>query len=187
LAITDHVDSSNLEFVLTGLLQFVDELGAEWKTEIISGVELTHVPPRKIANLTEKAKKLGARWIVVHGETVVEPVAPGTNRAAIEAGVNLLAHPGLISPEDAKRAADLGVFLEITTRKGHSLSNGWVARVGQDAGARFLLNTDTHSPGDILDRRARDLVVMGAGFDEAGLHRIWEDAVEVVERLKIGQ
>jgi histidinol phosphatase-like PHP family hydrolase len=142
LAITDHVDSSNLEWAFENLLKFVDELGQEWHPGIvpggdattaplntlgadaqgkdwylplIPGVELTSVPPRKIAALAEKARSLGAKWIVVHGETIMEPVAPGTNRAAIEAKVDLLSHPGLITPEDAARAAELGVYLEITS------------------------------------------------------------------------
>jgi hypothetical protein len=136
LAITDHVDSSNLEWAFENLLKFVEELGQEWQPDIvpagaattaplntldsetldknwhlplIPGVELTSVPPRKIETLAQKARSLGAKWIVVHGETIMEPVAPGTNRAAIEAGVDLLSHPGLITAEDAARAAELGV------------------------------------------------------------------------------
>ena len=78
LAITDHVDSSNLEWALKNLLKFVEELGQEWQPDIvpggdgttaplnaldsdalaknwhlplIPGVELTSVPPRKMAAL----------------------------------------------------------------------------------------------------------------------------------------
>ena len=64
---------------------------------------------------------------MVHGETPVEPVPAGTNHAAINAGVDLLAHPGIIAEEDVKLAAAKGVALEITARKGHSLGNGRVA------------------------------------------------------------
>jgi hypothetical protein len=108
--------SSNLEWAFENLLKFVDELGQEWHPDIvpegdattaplntldadaqgkdwylplIPGVELTSVPPRKIAALAEKARSLGAKWVVVHGETIMEPVAPGTNRAAIEAKADL--------------------------------------------------------------------------------------------------
>ena len=115
LAITDHVDSSNLEWAFENLLKFVEELGQEWQPGIIPGgdvttaplntldskslaknwhlplipgVELTSVPPRKIEALTQKARTLGARWVVVHGETIMEPVAPGTNRAAASASCN---------------------------------------------------------------------------------------------------
>jgi len=113
LAITDHVDSSNLDFALSRALQFVNDLGDQWRLNIvpgseltsvptnllapeelgddwylpvIPGVELTSVPPCKIASLVDRARDLGAKWIVVHGETVVEPVAPGTNRLQLKQG-----------------------------------------------------------------------------------------------------
>lgn len=183
LAITDHADSANVEFLITGLVQFVEELGKEWEWPIIPGVELTHVPPRKIASLAERARALGARWIVVHGETVVEPVAPGTNRAAIEARVDLLAHPGLITAEDAEMAAHLGIYLEITTRNGHSLTNGWVVRRARESGARLLLNTDSHAPGDILDHHMREIIALGAGLDPQEVGRLWENAHQVLDRI----
>jgi histidinol phosphatase-like PHP family hydrolase len=74
---------------------------------------------------------------VVHGETIVEPVLPGTNRAAIAAGVDILAHPGLITKEEAMLAAQKGVLLEITTRRGHSFTNGHVASIARVCGHRW--------------------------------------------------
>ncbi len=42
------------------------------------------------------SKELGAEIVVVHGETSVEPVAPGTNNASVElSDVDILAHPVL--------------------------------------------------------------------------------------------
>jgi histidinol phosphatase-like PHP family hydrolase len=210
LAITDHVDSSNLEFAFSNVNRFVEDLGREWRMDIIpgsgtttaptneldaehlgenwhlpviAGVELTSVPPRKIAALTEQARSLGARWVVVHGETINEPVAPGTNRAAIEAKVDLLSHPGLISAEDAARAAELGVHLEITTHKGHSLSNGWVAQRARESGAKLLLNTDCHISAEILDAKQRRAIAFGAGLTAEEVDRIWENGRRVIERL----
>ena len=37
LAITDHVDSSNLEWAFENLLKFVEELGKEWQPDIVPG------------------------------------------------------------------------------------------------------------------------------------------------------
>ncbi len=158
LAITDHVDPSNLEFVLKSLDKLVF-----WEPFVLKGVELTHVPPPKIGGLVERARRLGAELVVVHGETLVEPVAPGTNRAAIEAGVDILAHPGLITVEDAERARENGVFLEITSRRGHSLTNGHVARTALEVGAEIIVNTDAHSPGDLITRDFAVQVLRGAG------------------------
>lgn len=184
LAITDHVDSSNLEDAITHVRRFVEELGHGWDMEIIPGVELTHVPPRKIDALVEKARSLGAQWIVVHGETVVEPVAAGTNRAAIEAAVDLLAHPGLITAEEASKATNLGVYLEITTRKGHSLTNGWVAQRAKEAGALLLITTDTHAPGDIINMEQREIVALGAGLEKDEVVQLWENASKILSRLR---
>jgi histidinol phosphatase-like PHP family hydrolase len=210
LAITDHVDSSNLEWALGNLLKFVEELGQEWQAGIapgkdgttaplntldsdalvknwhlplIPGVELTSVPPRKIEALAEKARSLGARWIVVHGETIMEPVAPGTNRAAIEARVDLLAHPGLITPEDAARAAELGVHLEITTHKGHGMANGRVAQRARESGAKLLLNTDCHISAEILDAKQRRAIAFGAGLTAEEVDRIWQNGRRVISRI----
>lgn len=187
VAITDHADGSNLDFILGRLLRFVEEMGEDWEIVVVPGVELTHVPPGRIERLVNKARHMGARWVVVHGETIVEPVAPGTNRAGIEAGANLIAHPGMLEEKDAELAASLGVFLEITTRQGHSLSNGLVLRRAQEAGAKLLVNTDTHSPGDILDCFQRVKVAMACGMGPEDVENAWKNAGELAEALRSGQ
>ena len=53
------------------------------KIEVVIGIEITHVPPAKLEKLVNIAKCLGAELIVVHGETLVEPVESGTNLAAV--------------------------------------------------------------------------------------------------------
>lgn len=186
IAITDHADVSNLTEAIDGLKRFVDSFGAHWGIPILIGVELTHIPPTHIESMTNKARALGAQWIVVHGETLSEPVANGTNRAAIEAAVDLLSHPGLITEKDAELAAANGVHLEITTRAGHSLSNGWVARCAQHSGAMLLLNSDTHRSSDILDGARRKRIAQGAGLSISDINRIWENSTNVLNTLKTG-
>ncbi len=62
--------------------------------------------------LARLAKSAGADIVVVHGETPVEPVAEGTNHAACTCKyVNVLAHPGLITLEDAKPQQRTGLHL----------------------------------------------------------------------------
>jgi len=150
VAITDHADPSNLDFIIPRIIKAAVDLSPHYSTDLIPGIELTHVPPAMIADLTARARKLGARIVVVHGETVVEPVKPGTNRAAIEAGVDILAHPGFITREEADLAAQKGVYLELSGRKGHSLTNGHVARMALASGAQMVVNADAHGPGDFL-------------------------------------
>jgi putative hydrolase len=166
LAITDHADATNLETLLESLLRFVHQQADDFDLIFIPGVELTHVAPRSIAPLARRAKELGG-LVLVHGETIVEPVAPGTNAAAAACpDVDILAHPGLITVEQARQAASNGIYLEITSRGGHSLANGHVARVAREAGASLVLNTDTHGPGDMIDQALARRVAAGAGLDE---------------------
>ena len=184
IAITDHADQSNIEWLLSKLVGVVDELGAANNMQVLAGVELTHVPPVLIAKATQLARDNGAELIVVHGETIVEPVIEGTNRAAIEAGVDILSHPGLITPEDVQLAAENNVCLEITTRKGHSLTNGHVAKLAQQYGAKLVIDNDAHAPGDLLAPALSRLVALGAGMSEAQIELARKNSADLVAKAK---
>ncbi len=137
------------------------------------GVEITHVPTEKMWKMITKVKDLGAELVVVHGETLVEPVESGTNKAALNnPQVDILAHPGLISAEEAELAKENGVYLEISARHGHYLSNGHVARISRKAGAKLLLNSDLHAPGDFLTEEFAHSILAGAGLDHEEVKRI---------------
>ncbi len=182
MAITDHGDRSNFDLIIPRIVRVASELGAAWGMKVIPGIELTHIPPAAIAEAALEARSLGARIIVCHGETIVEPVAPGTNRAAIEAGVDILSHPGLISAEEAALAAELGVCLEITTRKGHSLTNGHVARMATEAGAKMVVNNDAHGPGDLVSLEMARKIALGAGLSEAQFKECMKNSEALVAR-----
>ena len=164
IAITDHADASTMEHTLGCLSRLPGSYAPLMDIDIIIGVELTHVPPGLIPDAVAQARELGAKVVVVHGETIVEPVARGTNLAAIEGGCDVLAHPGLISPEEAALAAEKGVHLEVTTRKGHSLTNGHVAAMARATGAKLVINNDAHAPGDLVPAEMRRAVALGAGL-----------------------
>ncbi|MFQ5818992.1 MAG: histidinol phosphate phosphatase domain-containing protein [Candidatus Heimdallarchaeota archaeon] len=164
IAITDHVDHSNLEQVIHSLKNVVDP----WREEIliIVGVEISYVRPVKIAKLATRAKKLGAQLVLVHGETLVEPGNPGTNDAALKAeDVDILAHPGLITKKQAELARDHEKFLELTYRQGHCLTNGQVAHVAREMDAKLLVNTDCHSI-ELIDADAALNIAIGAGLED---------------------
>ena len=167
VAITDHVDPSNTLSVIESLDQV--RISADlFGVRLLCGVEITHVPPSQIADLAQKAKTAGADIVVVHGETPVEPVAAGTNHAACGCRyVNVLAHPGLISNEDALLAAKNGIALEITSRGGHNRANGHVVRVARETACQIVVDSDAHAPGDLLDERAKFIVAKGAGLTDA--------------------
>ena len=177
IAITDHVDQSNLESVALKLVRFAEEMEKNsFKVRFYPGVELTHIPPETIPRMAVKAKKLGILVVVVHGETLVEPVKPNTNHVAVECGeVDILAHPGLISLEDCETAKNNNVYLELSARKGHCLANGHVAKNALKVGANLLVNTDLHSPEDFISQEFAFKVALASGLNE-------EQALNVVEK-----
>ncbi len=183
VAITDHADISNIESLLRKSVPVCRELSAAWPITALPGVELTHVPPEHIDRLTKLARSLGARVVVMHGETPVEPVPPGTNMAAIEARVDILAHPGILTEEEARRAAELGVALEISARRGHCLGNGLVASLGRKFGNTLVINSDTHEPGDFLREELHRKVGLGAGLSEEEYAQLCRNSETLLERL----
>lgn len=152
IALTDHVDSSNIDFVVPRIAAVCKVLNKYWKIRSIPGAEITHAPIQEIARLVKSARRLGAKIVVVHGETVSEPVLPGTNRAAIRARCDILAHPGWIKKEDALLAVKFKVCLELTTRKSHSLTNKHVIRMARSSGAKLVIDNDAHGSDDLVSR-----------------------------------
>lgn len=166
IALTDHVGVDDAEFVVPRLVRECRIASDEWNIHALPGVEITHVPPRLMERAVKSARKAGAVIVVVHGETPVEPVLKGTNAAAVRtAGVDVLAHPGLLAPKDARAAAENGVFLELSARRGHSVGNGRVVKVGRDAGAGFVVDSDAHSPENFLTEEFARVVAAGAGLE----------------------
>jgi putative hydrolase len=170
IAITDHVGLADQGRVVPVLVEECANAMSRWDIIAIAGVEITHLPASLIPEAAESAKALGAQMVVVHGETIVEPVEPGTNAAAVGSShVDILAHPGLVTADDATTAAQCGVYLELSARRGHSLANGHVVRVGQRANANLILDSDTHEPEDLLTEQMARQIATGAGLQEEDL------------------
>ena len=182
IAITDHGDAANIDFIIPRIARVCKPLSDAHAMEVICGIELTHVPPQHIAGLVAEARSLGAGIVVVHGESIVEPVAPGTNRAALETDIDILAHPGLIAEEDVILAAAKGICLEITTRRGHSLTNGHVVRLARLYGASLVLNTDTHGPQDLVSQELAVKVARGAGMVDAEIQQMFGNSEALVKK-----
>jgi len=184
IGITDHGDETNLEDLLQRSIQAALVWAENEDIVVIPGVEITHVPPDRIPGLAAKARELGAKVVVVHGETVTEPVAPGTNAAAVRCpDVDILAHPGLLSEEDAGAAAQNNVYLEITARKGHSAANGRVASVAAKAGADLVFGTDTHGPGDLATVDHARKILLAAGIGEGDIDIVFGNAERLLKRI----
>ena len=183
IALTDHADSSNIDFIIPRTVRIAEELNRVQSVCVVPGVELTHVPPPLIKPMVKQARELGAALVIVHGESVVEPVASGTNLAGLEAGADILAHPGLITPEDAELAARKKIFLEISGRTGHGLSNGHVAKIAVESGARLILNSDAHGPLDLMTEEYAIKVVKGAGLSSVSLNDLLSNSCRLLNRI----
>ena len=177
IGLTDHVGAATMERVLKELRTERDLAEKYWGIKVLVGVELTHVPAQSVPILAKEAKKLGADLVVVHGETLVEPVEPGTNRAAVSCReVDVLAHPGLITREEVELAAENHVFLELSARRGHALANGHVASLARQTGAGLVLNSDSHQPEDLLTWEFAYRVGRGAGLSAAEVEQVLAEA-----------
>jgi histidinol phosphatase-like PHP family hydrolase len=187
IAVTDHAGPGNLKRVIEEVTKECRLASEYWGIIAIPGVELTHVPAGSLAGLADEARKLGAELIVVHGETPVEPVEPGTNLAAVSCPeVDVLAHPGLLRDKEAKLAVQNGVFIEITARGGHNVSNGHVVKLGREAGVDFLIDSDAHSPGNLLTESWAKTVALGAGLTEQEAEAaLKKNPLKVLERVKL--
>lgn len=172
MAITDHAGLGGLGRLAQELGQDCELVRQHWGVLALPGVELTHVPAAAIPWAARLAREAGAWIVVVHGETLVEPVEEGTNLAAVTCpDVDVLAHPGLITRREVDLAAQNGVFLEISARRGHCLANGHVVKMAQAAGARLLVNSDHHDL-DLLTQEKAQKVALGAGLDSANLEEV---------------
>jgi putative hydrolase len=182
IAITDHVDISNYDFVIPRIVKACQQAATELNhITVIPGAELTHINPDDIPLLVKEARSLGARLIVVHGETIVEPVRPGTNRKALESDVDILAHPGLIAEEDVRLAQERNIALEVTARKGHCLTNGHVVKLARQCGARLILNTDAHAPDDLLTLERAQKIAMGAGLSQDDFNEMLKNSRAIIK------
>ncbi|HNX81614.1 MAG TPA: histidinol phosphate phosphatase domain-containing protein [Candidatus Omnitrophota bacterium] len=175
IAITDHADYSNIKNVVSSILDFTRHWPKNSTIKVLAGVELTHVPLDQFKPLVKYARSKGIQIIVGHGESPVEPVIKGTNRAALESGIDILAHPGLISDEDVVLAGQRKIFLEVSSRRGHGNTNNHVANRACALGARLVINTDGHSPEDIITPAQLRQVGITAGLTEIDLEKIYAD------------
>lgn len=182
LGFADHVDTALVDSVVPILVQAAADLTPVMRMRVIPGAEVTHCRPEHVARVVRRARELGARIVIVHGETPSEPVIRGTNRAAIEAGCDILAHPGVITEADARLAAERGVLLEISGRAGHCLANGHVAQVARRVGAGLVFGSDAHAPEDLRRRADAEAVLACAGLSPDETAAAFANAERLADR-----
>jgi len=184
LGIADHVDFTNIDWIISRLIKFCEEINsAEKDIKVVPGVELTHIPPVLIGKLAKMAREMGAKTVLVHGETIVEPVPAGTNLAALNADIDILAHPGLIKEEEVELAAKKGIYLEISTRKGHCLTNGRLVYLARKYKAKLVIGTDTHEPEDLITKSQAEKILLGAGLNCEEIKHVFLNGEKIGEKI----
>lgn len=184
LGMSDHSDLATLPAQMPAVVAVARAENRNNRVKVLAGTEVTHVRPDQIEQAIRLARELGAQYAVVHGESIVEPVSPGTNLAAILGGADILAHPGMIGDEEAKLAAERGVLLEISGRRGHSLTNGHVAKMARKHGAKLVFGSDGHTVGDYPARAFAEAVCRGAGLEQDEVDAMFKNAEEFAARFE---
>ena len=82
----------------------------------------------------------------------------------------------------AALAKEKGVALEITSRKGHSLSNGHVAKTAMATGALMVINTDSHAPDDLISKERAKTILRAAGIPEENINSIFTNSLKLAEK-----
>ncbi|MEW6142359.1 MAG: histidinol phosphate phosphatase domain-containing protein [Chloroflexota bacterium] len=173
IGVTDHAGPGSMGRIIAEVSRDCALANKYWNIEAVPGIELTHLPALAIHDVAREAKQLGALIVVAHGETVTEPVEKGTNMAALGSKyVDILAHPGKLTAEEAELAVRNGVFIELSGRHGHNVTNADVAAVALKAGAGLLINSDAHSDEDLLTPDLLKRIVKAAGLTEVQARQV---------------
>ena len=146
---------------VASLVAQVRRLGLYADVEARTGVELCHVPPALLPSAVQEARAAGAEIVLVHGETLADQVEAGTNFAAVEAGADILAHPGLVDAETAAFAAERGVALELTSCPRHALTNAHTASMALSSGCPLVRGSAATCASELTTRTLWPLVIKG--------------------------
>lgn len=166
VALAEHADAITMARVLEQIQELARVYSALWDLVVVSAVELTGIPPALLAEEVARARSLGADLVVVHGEGLGGVAEAGTNWAAIEAGADILAHPGLMGRVEAAQAAQTKTALMLTAQPGHCLANGHVWRLARQHGAPVVVTSGAHREAELLGPGGLRAVALGAGMEE---------------------
>lgn len=182
IAITDHADYSNIKSIVKAIVEFCRKWPKDSSIKVLPGIELTHLPTEQFKPLANYAGRHGIKIIIAHGETPIEPIAQGTNKSALEANIDILAHPGLITDEDTNLAAQKGVLLEVTSRRGHSETNAHVIKQARKFGAKLILNNDSHRCEDIISPAQLNQFGIDCGLTQEEINTIYKNTEGLIKK-----
>ncbi|MCT4536092.1 histidinol phosphate phosphatase domain-containing protein [Halodesulfovibrio sp.] len=183
IAFTDHADATNMQHILESMLPMIRTYSLYSGIDLYAGIELTHIPPQLIPDTITEARSMGAQLVCVHGQTIADIVDEGTNLAAIEGGADYLAHPGLITEQEALLAAEKKVYLEVTARPEHALTNGHLVKVAELTGAPLILNNGGYRGYDFINKDRRRAIALGAGMSKDQYQQTENNSRMIVSKM----
>ena len=74
--------------------------------------------------------------------------------------------------------------MEVTARKGHCDTNRYVVKQAKKYGAKLILNSDSHSPEDILEPGKFTNIALDSGLTKKDIKLIYRN-VETFVKSKI--
>jgi histidinol phosphatase-like PHP family hydrolase len=80
-------------------------------------------------------------------------------------------------------AKEKNVHLEITARRGHAFTNGYLAKEAIKFGVPLCINTDAHSPSDLITREHARNILLGAGIEENRIDSVFENSKSLVDKV----
>lgn len=154
-------DGSNF-LQIAGVAAQVRRLSLFANVEAWAGVELCHIPPALLPDAVREAREAGAQFVLVHGESITDQVEQGTNFAAIEAGADIVTHPGLVDAEAAIFAAEKGVAFEFTSCARHAFANAHTAAMAMKYGVPLVRGSNAGKAEELTTRAFWPMIVKGA-------------------------
>ena len=167
VGLTISSDGTDLSRV-SALAAQVRKISLYANVEAWLGVELVHLPPALIPEAVQEARDAGAAYVMVYGESLGDQVEQGTNFAAIEAGADIISHPGLIDEKAVAFAAERGVALELTSCPRHALANAHASSLACRLGAPVVRGSNACAPEELTTRLFWPMVIKGSTMAHSG-------------------
>ncbi len=181
MAFTDHVTSSSYKRIAETIIDWVERNQDKYEDVVlIPGVEITFASPKEIGMITEYVRSIGTKWVVVHGEASFEKTPLGTNDAAVEHGVNVLAHPSYITDEQVIKSLKTGTAFELSARDCYNYANKQIAETVMQNGGKMIINSDSHQVGAMLSREKVLSTAQTANLTSEQIDMVKADTVDIV-------
>lgn len=184
IGFTDHVGIHTYKQIAESIIEFIEKNQHKYSDIVfIPGVEITFATPKEIYKITSAVRSLGTKLVLVHGEASFETVHDGTNDAAIDACVDILAHPSYITESQAKMAAKNSVTFELSARECYYYANEQIKTLAFENDAKMVIDSDGHFEARLLSPEKINHTKDVSKLTESEFKKIMDYRVVFAKRL----